>query len=65
MGRFFAPAQSHKVLLLESLGFLSRGLSHMYLGQRGTTKLASKGGVDVPANYKHLGRKESQHDGGD
>ena len=32
----------------------SRGLSHMYLGQRGTTKLAAKGGVDVPANYKPL-----------
>eukprot|EP00913_Durusdinium_trenchii_P004770 g4430.t1 len=30
-----------------------RGLSHMYLGQRGTTKLASKGGVEVPANYKY------------
>ena len=29
-----------------------RGLSHMYLGQRGTTKLAAKGGVEVPANYK-------------
>lgn len=30
-----------------------RGLSHMYLGQRGTTKLAAKGGVEVPANYKY------------
>merc|ERR1712060_67125 len=29
-----------------------RGLSHLYLGQRGTTKLAAKGGVDVPENYK-------------
>eukprot|EP00928_Gymnodinium_smaydae_P069356 TRINITY_DN527_c0_g2_i3.p1 TRINITY_DN527_c0_g2~~TRINITY_DN527_c0_g2_i3.p1 ORF type:complete len:648 (-),score=174.80 TRINITY_DN527_c0_g2_i3:260-2203(-) len=29
-----------------------RGLSHLYLGQRGATKLASKGGVDVPANQK-------------
>mmetsp|Transcript_45515 Transcript_45515/g.83319 ORF Transcript_45515/g.83319 Transcript_45515/m.83319 type:complete len:492 (-) Transcript_45515:56-1531(-) len=27
------------------------GISHMYLGQRGATKLAAKGGVDVPANY--------------
>ena len=24
-----------------------------YLGQRGTTKLAAKGGVEVPANYKY------------
>mmetsp|Transcript_128750 Transcript_128750/g.305474 ORF Transcript_128750/g.305474 Transcript_128750/m.305474 type:complete len:662 (+) Transcript_128750:95-2080(+) len=30
-----------------------RGLSHMYLGQRGTTKLAAKGGVEVPANLKY------------
>merc|ERR1719356_355419 len=29
-----------------------RGLSHLYLGQRGATKLAVKGGVDVPDNYK-------------
>merc|ERR1712178_384692 len=29
------------------------GLSHMYLGQRGTTKLAAKGGVDVPENMKY------------
>merc|ERR1719411_1541572 len=28
-----------------------RGMSHMYLGQRGVTKLAAEGGVDVPANY--------------
>jgi predicted NBD/HSP70 family sugar kinase len=28
-----------------------RGLSHMYLGQRGATKLAAKGGVKVPENY--------------
>merc|ERR1740121_3407631 len=28
-----------------------RGISHLYLGQRGATKLAKKGGVDVPANY--------------
>jgi len=27
------------------------GMSHMYLGQRGATKLAAKGGVDVPPNY--------------
>jgi len=27
------------------------GLSHMYLGQRGATKLAAKGGVKVPENY--------------
>mmetsp|Transcript_29261 Transcript_29261/g.67363 ORF Transcript_29261/g.67363 Transcript_29261/m.67363 type:complete len:492 (+) Transcript_29261:92-1567(+) len=27
------------------------GISHLYLGQRGATKLAAKGGVDVPANY--------------
>merc|ERR1719454_2280095 len=27
------------------------GLSHMYLGQRGATKLAAKAGVQVPANY--------------
>merc|ERR1719352_1027715 len=26
------------------------GISHLYLGQRGTTKLAAKGGVDVPEN---------------
>merc|ERR1719343_838945 len=30
-----------------------RGLSHLYLGQRGATKLAAKGGVDVPDNYKY------------
>merc|ERR1712217_610402 len=31
------------------------GISHMYLGQRGATKLAAKGGVEVPANlvYPH------------
>merc|ERR1719411_949332 len=28
-----------------------RGISHMYLGQRGATKLAAKAGVQVPANY--------------
>merc|ERR1712217_634233 len=27
------------------------GMSHMYLGQRGATKLAAKAGVAVPANY--------------
>merc|ERR1711904_133691 len=27
------------------------GISHMYLGQRGATKLAAKAGVGVPANY--------------
>merc|ERR1719436_751411 len=27
------------------------GLSHMYLGQRGATKLAAKAGVQVPENY--------------
>jgi len=27
------------------------GMSHMYLGQRGATKLAAKGGVEVPENY--------------
>jgi predicted NBD/HSP70 family sugar kinase len=27
------------------------GISHLYLGQRGATKLAFKGGVDVPDNY--------------
>lgn len=30
-----------------------RGLSHMYLGQRGATKLAAKGGVEVPENLKY------------
>jgi len=29
------------------------GLSHMYLGQRGTTKLAAKGGVDVPPEMQY------------
>jgi len=31
------------------------GISHLYLGQRGATKLAAKAGVDVPANlvYPH------------
>merc|ERR1711998_621590 len=29
------------------------GISHMYLGQRGATKLASKGGVKVPDNMKY------------
>merc|ERR1711970_537670 len=28
-----------------------RGISHMYLGQRGATKLAAKAGVQVPENY--------------
>merc|ERR1719326_2062396 len=28
-----------------------RGMSHMYLGQRGATKLAAKAGVKVPENY--------------
>merc|ERR1719472_659735 len=28
------------------------GISHMYLGQRGATKLAARGGVKVPANLK-------------
>merc|ERR1719414_2121276 len=27
------------------------GMSHLYLGQRGVTKLAAEGGVDVPDNY--------------
>merc|ERR1719491_2252578 len=27
------------------------GMSHMYLGQRGVTKLAAAGGVEVPENY--------------
>merc|ERR1711994_1164857 len=27
------------------------GMSHLYLGQRGATKLAAVGGVDVPVNY--------------
>lgn len=27
------------------------GVSHMYLGQRGATKLAAKAGVEVPPNY--------------
>merc|ERR1719424_167681 len=30
-----------------------RGISHLYLGQRGTTKLAAKGGVEVPDNLKY------------
>jgi predicted NBD/HSP70 family sugar kinase len=30
-----------------------RGISHMYLGQRGATKLAAKGGVEVPAEQKY------------
>merc|ERR1712137_1497043 len=29
------------------------GISHMYLGQRGATKLAAKGGVKVPDNMKY------------
>merc|ERR1712186_288842 len=28
-----------------------RGISHMYLGQRGATKLAAKGGVKAPENF--------------
>jgi predicted NBD/HSP70 family sugar kinase len=28
-----------------------RGMSHMYLGQRGATKLAGRNGVQVPENY--------------
>jgi len=30
-----------------------RGMSHMYLGQRGATKLAVKAGVKVPENYAY------------
>jgi len=30
-----------------------RGISHMYLGQRGATKLARKAGVEVPDNYAY------------
>merc|ERR1712178_400897 len=30
---------------------MHRGMSHMYLGQRGATKLAAKAGVKVPDNY--------------
>lgn len=29
------------------------GMSHMYLGQRGVTKLAAVGGVEVPDNYAY------------
>lgn len=29
------------------------GLSHMYLGQRGATKIAGKAGVDLPDNFKY------------
>merc|ERR1719356_1729721 len=29
------------------------GLSHMYLGQRGATKLAPKAGVELPDNFKY------------
>jgi len=29
------------------------GLSHMYLGQRGATKLAVKAGIDLPDNFKY------------
>jgi len=32
------------------------GISHMYLGQRGTTKLAAKGGVKVPDNLRRAER---------
>mmetsp|Transcript_84300 Transcript_84300/g.247266 ORF Transcript_84300/g.247266 Transcript_84300/m.247266 type:complete len:1173 (-) Transcript_84300:83-3601(-) len=32
-------------------GGVHTGCSHMYLGQRGATKLAAKGGVPVPENY--------------
>merc|ERR1712110_608149 len=30
-----------------------RGLSHMYLGQRGATKLAANVGLELPDNYKY------------
>merc|ERR1712107_492274 len=33
------------------MGGSHTGISHMYLGQRGATKLAAKAGVGVPANY--------------
>merc|ERR1711865_925162 len=29
-----------------------RGISHMYLGQRGATKLAAKAGIDLPAELR-------------
>merc|ERR1712232_222211 len=40
------------------------GISHMYLGQRGTTKLAAKGGVEVPENlvYPHADMCTIRHE---
>jgi len=42
-----------------------RGLSHLYLGQRGATKLAAKGGVDLPEEmvYPHPSMCTIKHDG--
>lgn len=41
-----------------------RGLSHMYLGQRGATKLAGKAGLQVPPNqvYPHDDMCQIKHD---
>ena len=41
-----------------------RGLSHMYLGQRGATKLAAKAGVDLPENlqYPHPDMRTIKHE---
>merc|ERR1712196_293562 len=40
------------------------GLSHMYLGQRGTTKLAACGGIDLPKNmvYPHKDMCTMKHE---
>jgi len=40
------------------------GISHMYLGQRGATKLASKAGLDVGAemNYNHPSMNTTKHE---
>jgi len=40
------------------------GMSHMYLGQRGTTKLAEKGGVDIPDEMKawHPNMQQMKHE---
>eukprot|EP00408_Alexandrium_pacificum_P008285 CAMPEP_0171231566 /NCGR_PEP_ID=MMETSP0790-20130122/39965_1 /TAXON_ID=2925 /ORGANISM="Alexandrium catenella, Strain OF101" /LENGTH=653 /DNA_ID=CAMNT_0011697787 /DNA_START=77 /DNA_END=2038 /DNA_ORIENTATION=+ len=45
-------------------GGVHAGCSHMYLGQRGATKLAAKGGVSVPENnvYPHADMLTIKHE---
>eukprot|EP00913_Durusdinium_trenchii_P021751 g20437.t1 len=51
-GAGYANAQGNLMGWINELCYGAHtGMSHMYLGQRGATKLAAKAGVKVPANY--------------